>query len=48
MSFTPSDLALIDWGAAIVFDQDAEDVRTVLEFANVELLRNASHGPRIG
>ncbi|GIX44206.1 MAG: hypothetical protein KatS3mg130_0614 [Candidatus Sumerlaea sp.] len=38
MSFTPSDLALIDWGAAIVFDQDAEDVRTVLEFANVELL----------
>jgi hypothetical protein len=38
MSCGPRDLALIDWAAAIVFDEDAEDVRTVLEFANVELL----------
>ncbi len=38
MSCGPDDLVLIDWASAIVFDQDAEDVRTVLEFANVELL----------
>lgn len=38
MSCGPSDLALIDWASAVVFDVDAEDVRTVVEFANVELL----------
>jgi hypothetical protein len=38
ISFSPDDLALIDWDAAILFDRDAEDVRDVLEFANVELL----------
>ncbi|MCX7626015.1 MAG: hypothetical protein N2Z21_07380 [Candidatus Sumerlaeaceae bacterium] len=38
MSCGPTDLALIDWASALVFDVDAEDVRTVLEFANVELL----------
>ena len=38
MSCGPQDLVLIDWASAIVFDTDAEDVRTVLEFANVELL----------
>lgn len=37
-SFSRDDLTLIDWNAAIVFDPDAEDVRTILEFANVELL----------
>lgn len=38
MSFSPEDVTIIDWASAIVLDKDAEDVRTVLEFANVELL----------
>ncbi|HTE06059.1 MAG TPA: hypothetical protein VK824_07680 [Planctomycetota bacterium] len=37
-SFGPDDLTLIDWNAALVFDRDADDVRAVLEFANVQLL----------
>jgi hypothetical protein len=32
------DCALIDWNAAFVLDDQAEDTLTVLEFANVELL----------
>lgn len=38
ISFGPHDAAIIDWSAAILFDAEAEDVRAVLEFANVELL----------
>lgn len=38
MSFGRDDLAIIDWNAALLFDRAPEDVRTVLEFANVELL----------
>ncbi len=38
VSYAPGDAALIDWNAAIVFEEDPEDVRSVLEFANVELL----------
>ena len=38
MSYGIKDGVLIDWNAALIFDRDAEDVRTVLEFANVELL----------
>jgi hypothetical protein len=38
ISYGRSDLALIDWNAAIIFDRDSEDVRAVLEFANIELL----------
>lgn len=38
ISFSTEDIALIDWNAALVVDKDAEDVLTVLEFANVELL----------
>jgi len=38
LSFGPEDLAIVDWNAAILFDSDAEDVRTVLELANAELL----------
>jgi hypothetical protein len=38
VSYGRDDLTLIDWNAAILFDRDAEDVRAVLEFANVELL----------
>jgi hypothetical protein len=38
ISFSPSDVAIIDWDATLVAADDAEDVRAVLEFANVELL----------
>lgn len=38
ISFGPDDLALLDWNAALLFDRDADAVRAVLEYANVELL----------
>jgi len=38
LSYSDDDLTLIDWNAAVVFDQEPEDIRVVLEFANVELL----------
>jgi len=38
ISFGPDDVAVIDWDVALVADRDAEDLRAVLEFANVELL----------
>jgi hypothetical protein len=38
ISYGPDDLTLIDWDASLLFDRDAEDVRDVIEFANVELL----------
>jgi hypothetical protein len=38
ISFGPSDLTIVDWEAAFVVDPDPEDVRAVLEFANVQLL----------
>lgn len=38
IAFGPDDLTLVDWNAALTFDRDADDVRAVLEFANVELL----------
>ncbi|MBX3340459.1 MAG: hypothetical protein KF711_02640 [Nitrospira sp.] len=38
ISFSRDDTALIDWNAAIVFGEDMDDVRAVLEFVNVELL----------
>lgn len=38
ISFADDDVTLIDWNAAMIFDREAEDVRAVLEFANMELL----------
>lgn len=38
ISFNPDDVALIDWHAAMVFDDDAQDTVSILEFVNVELL----------
>lgn len=38
VAYTPGDLTLVDWNAALVFDLDADAVRAVLEFANVQLL----------
>jgi hypothetical protein len=38
ISFGVGDATLIDWDAAMVFGREMEDVRSVLEFATVELL----------
>ena len=38
ISFGPSDVTIVDWDGAFVVDPDPEDVRAVLEFANVQLL----------
>ncbi len=38
ISYTPQDAAIIDWNGAILFGPVGDDVVTVLEFANVELL----------
>lgn len=38
VSYGPDDAAVIDWNAAILLDREADDLRAVLEFANVELL----------
>lgn len=38
ISFRDNDLTVIDWHAAALFGQDLDDVRAVLEYANVELL----------
>lgn len=38
ISYGVEDAALIDWHSAVLFGQEMDDVRAVLEFANVELL----------
>jgi len=38
IAYGRSDLTLVDWNAALVFDSDEEDVRSVLEYANTQLL----------
>lgn len=38
LSYGLRDLTVIDWNAAIVVDEEAEETLAVLEFANVELL----------
>lgn len=38
ISFAHDDVTLIDWYGALIFDREADDVRAVLEFANLELL----------
>jgi hypothetical protein len=38
ISYGTDDVVIVDWNAALVVDTEAEDVLTVLEFANVELL----------
>ncbi|MCG3126801.1 MAG: hypothetical protein CHACPFDD_01656 [Phycisphaerae bacterium] len=38
VSYSPTDAAVIDWSGALLIGRDMEDVRRVLEFANVELL----------
>jgi hypothetical protein len=38
ISYGPEDITIIDWNGALIVDREGEDVRSVLEFANVELL----------
>ena len=38
ISFGINDLTIVDWNAALLIDPEGDDVRAVLEFANVELL----------
>jgi len=38
IAFGREDVALVDWNAALLVDREAEDVRSVLEFANLQLL----------
>jgi hypothetical protein len=38
LSYGLDDVTIVDWNAALVIDRDGDDVRAVLEFANVELL----------
>jgi hypothetical protein len=38
LSFGIDDVTIVDWNAALLVDRAGDDVRTVLEFANVELL----------
>ena len=38
ISYSINDVLLVDWNAALLIDSEGEDVRALLEFANVELL----------
>lgn len=38
ISFGRNDVALVDWNAALLVDQEPDDVQSVLEFANLQLL----------
>jgi hypothetical protein len=38
ISFGCSDVTIVDWNATLMVDREGDDVRAVLEFANVELL----------
>jgi hypothetical protein len=38
ISYGARDVTIVDWNAALLVDREGDDVRAVLEFANVELL----------
>lgn len=38
ISYTPGDSVIVNWNAAFVYDDDADDVRAVLEYGNLQLL----------
>ncbi|MBI4382515.1 MAG: hypothetical protein HY579_00595 [Nitrospinae bacterium] len=38
ISYGQTDLTLVDWNCALIFDTEADDIRAVLEFTNVALL----------
>lgn len=39
LSYSESDLAILDWNGAILFDSEPDDVLTLLQHANLELLQ---------
>jgi hypothetical protein len=43
-----NEVVVVDWNATLVVDKGAEDILTILEFANVELLENALPGSASG
>jgi hypothetical protein len=38
LSYGTQDITIVDWNAALLIDSEGDDVRALLEFANVELL----------
>ena len=48
MSYGPEDILIIDWNAALLIDREGEDVREVVQFANVELLEMRHLDQRLG
>jgi hypothetical protein len=42
------DLTIVDWNAALIVDREGDDIRAVLEFANVELLEMRYLDQKIG
>jgi hypothetical protein len=38
ISFGLDDIVMVDWNASLMLDREGDDIRAVLEFANVELL----------
>jgi len=38
VSYSADDVTIVDWNAALLVDREGDDIRAVLEFANVELL----------
>lgn len=38
IAFGESDIAILDWNAALLYGREVDDLRTVVEFANVQLL----------
>lgn len=38
IGYTPGDLSIVDWNAALLFDPEPEDILAVLTHANIELL----------
>jgi hypothetical protein len=38
LSYSASDITLVDWHAALIVDTEGDDLRALLDFANVELL----------
>ena len=38
LSYSTNDITVVDWNAALLIDSEGDDVRALLDFANVELL----------
>lgn len=38
ISYCPADLCVLDWAAAVLFDQDCDETLQTIEFANLQLL----------